>query len=327
MNVLAKLRFSRDRAIELSDALIWVIFAILVVVNVLMQDNFLEIDNLESIFSIALVTIFSAAAAALVLLIAEIDLAIGAVLSLITVTVASLAPDNVFLAVLVAIGTGVGCGAVAGALVAYLRLPSIIVTLALSTVWGGIALYIMARPGGMVPMEFTTWILGSTPILATLGLGLASSWFVRTGLGRRVYGLGSDELGAYLSGIPLRLTKIAVFAIAGLLLGIAGVFLCGTIGAGDPLSGQDYTLVAITAAVLGGISFSGGRGTIWGAIAGALVLALITNIVLISGVSSFYQGMVNGGLLIASLALSKVVTGKWLPIPLPRFRRDDGGEL
>ncbi len=324
MSSFSRLRIATgQRAVEFSDALIWIILGILIVVNVSLQSNFLEPANIEAIFSVALVTIFAAAAAALVLLIAGIDLAIGAVLSLITVVVASVAPENLFLAIVLAIGVGVTCGAVAGGLVAFLRLPSIIVTLALSTVWGGLALYIMPRPDGMVPLEFGTWVLGSTPIVATIVLGLVSSWFVRTGLGRRMYGLGSDELGAYLSGISLRNTKIAVFAVAGGLLGCAGIALCGVTGAGDPLSGQSYTLVAITAAVLGGVSFSGGRGTIWGAIAGALALALITNIVQVSGVSSFYQGMVDGGLLISSLALSKVVTGRWLPLPTPKFREKE----
>ncbi len=310
-----------NRAIELSDILVWGILGILIVANVTFQSNFLSWPNIQALASVALVTVFAAAAAALIMLIAEIDLSIGAVLSLITVTVATVAPDNALLAVLVALGVGVGCSLVTGSLVAYLRLPSIIVTLALSAVWGGVALYVMERPGGMIPVEFGEWVMGDTPIIAALLLGLASSWFIRTGLGRRMYGLGSDELGAYLSGIPLATTKLAVFGVAGLMMGFAGIALCGVTGAGDPLSGQSYTLVAITAAVLGGIAFAGGRGTIWGAIMGTLVLTLITNLVQVLGVSSFYQGMVDGGLLIASLALSRVATGRWVPLPLPSFRK------
>jgi ribose transport system permease protein len=314
------------RAIEFTDVLIWAILAILVVVNILMQPTFLTSDNLNFIFSTALVLIFAAVAASLVMLIAEIDLAIGAVLSLVNVIIAVVAPDNALLAIVLAIAVGVTCGLVAGSLVAFLRLPSIIVTLALSTVWGGVALYVLERPGGAVPQQFADFMLGDAPLIACIVLALLSSWFVRTGLGRRVYGLGSDELGAYLSGISLVKTKLAVFAIAGVLLGLAGIALSGVTGAGDPLSGQSYTLTAITAAVLGGVSFAGGRGTIWGAIAGALVLTLITNIVQLSGVSSFYQGIFNGGLLIASLALSRVATGRWLPLPAPRFRKEASDE-
>lgn len=302
------------RSIEVSDLLIWVILGILVVVNVLFQPSFLTLRNLEFVFSSSLVLLFAAAAAGYVMLIAEIDLSIGAVMTLVNVLIATLTPTDPMLAIALGLVAGVACGLVSGSLVAFVRLPSIIVTLAMSTIWAGIALFIMPRPGGSVPSEFSSWMYSPVPMIATIILAVATVWFARTAAGRRVYGLGSDELGAFLSRISLPGTKLLVFGIAGLLLGFGGIALSGITSVGDPLSGQSYTLKAITAAVLGGISFAGGRGLIPGALAGALALTLITNVTQFAGVSSFYQGIVDGGLLILSLALSRVVTGRWIPL-------------
>jgi ribose transport system permease protein len=312
----------RTRSIEVSNLLIWLILAVLVAVNLWFQPNFLDLSNLQFVFSSSLVLLFAAAAAGYVMLIAEIDLSLGAVMTLVNVLIATVAPDNAALAVVLAVAVGIGCGLVSGALVAFIRLPSIIVTLAMSTVWGGIALFIMSRPGGSVPLEFSGWMYSALPMVATAVLAVASIWLARTPAGRNIYGLGSDELGAFLSRISLPGTKLLVFGIAGLLLGLGGVALSGITSVGDPLAGQSYTLKAITAAVLGGISFAGGRGLIAGALAGALALTLITNVTQFAGVSSFYQGIVDGGLLILSLALSRVVTGKWINVGLPSFRKD-----
>lgn len=308
------------RSVEMSDLLIWIILAVLVAVNVFFQPNFLTLGNLQFVFSSSLVLLFAAAAAGYVMLIAEIDLSIGAVMTLVNVLIATLTPSNPWLAIGLGLAVGVLCGLVSGSLVAFIRLPSIIVTLAMSTIWSGIALFIMSRPGGAVPYEFSSWMYSPLPIIVTAVLAAATIWFAHTSAGRRVYGLGSDELGAFLSRISLPGTKLLVFGIAGLLLGFGGIALCGITSVGDPLSGQSYTLKAITAAVLGGISFAGGRGLIPGALAGALALTLITNVTQFAGVSSFYQGIVDGGLLILSLALSRVVTGKWIPLGRPLAR-------
>lgn len=305
------------RSIEVSDLLIWIILAVLVAVNLYFQPTFLELSNLQFVFSSSLVLLFAAAAAGYVMLIAEIDLSIGAVMTLVNVLIATLTPADPVLAIVLALVVGVACGLVSGSLVAFVRLPSIIVTLAMSTIWAGIALFIMSRPGGSVPSVFSAWMYSPLPMIATGVLAVASIWLARTAVGRRIYGLGSDELGAFLSRISLPGTKLLVFGISGLLLGLGGIALSGITSVGDPLSGQSYTLKAITAAVLGGISFAGGRGLIPGALAGALALTLITNVTQFAGVSSFYQGIVDGGLLILSLALSRVVTGKWIPLGRP----------
>ncbi|KQS02484.1 hypothetical protein ASF93_10580 [Microbacterium sp. Leaf347] len=314
MSAVTAVRRSTRRSIEVSDLLIWAILLVLVALNVAFQPTFLTAGNLEFVFGSSLVLLFAAAAAGYLMLIAEIDLSIGAVLTLVNVLIATLTPDNAVLAIVLGIVVGLVCGLITGSFVAFLRLPSIIVTLAMSTIWAGIALFIMSRPGGSVPTEFTVWIYGPAPMYVTLVLLIVTVWLARTPMGRKIYGLGSDELGAYLSRISLPGTKLFVFGLSGVILGLGGVALSGITSVGDPLSGQSYTLKAITAAVLGGISFAGGRGLIPGALAGALALTLITNVTQFAGVSSFYQGIVDGSLLILSLALSKVVTGRWIPL-------------
>ncbi len=305
---------STRRYVEASDLLIWLMLAILVIINLAFQPTFLSWPNLEFIFGSSLVLLFAAAAAGYLMVIAEIDLSLGAIMTLANVLIATLTPVNPWAAIALSVVVGIGCGLINGSMVAFLRLPSIIVTLAMSTVWGGIALFILPRPGGTVPSQFSAWIYGPLPMIVVAVLAVASIWFARTPAGRRVYGLGSDELGAFLSRISLPGTKLLTFGIAGLLLGLGAVALSGITSVGDPLSGQSYTLKAITAAVLGGISFAGGRGHIVGALGGALVLTLITNVTQFAGVSSYYQGIVDGSLLILSLALSRVVVGRWIPL-------------
>lgn len=323
MSAIVGRRLLGRRTIELSDLLVWGIVVALLVVNTILQPSFLSGTNIRFVFSSSLVLIFAAAAVTLVIVIAEIDLALGTVLSMITVLIARYASSDPVLAVVLALCTGIACELIAGALVAYLRLPSIIVTLALSIVWGGVALSVMSQPGGSVPQVFANMMNGDFPIIATVVLAAVGIWFEHTGLGRRLFGLGSDELGAKLSGIPLVGTKLWTFGLAGLLLGISGVCLAGVTSAGDPLAGSSYTLTAITSAVLGGVAFSGGRGTITGAIGGALVLTLITDTVQLTGVSSFYSSVVDGALLIASLVLSRAATGRWIRLGIRDIRTSE----
>jgi ribose transport system permease protein len=310
----------RVRSVEMADLLIWVIVVALLITNLVFQPSFLNAANLEFLVGSTLVLLFAAAAVGYLMLIAEIDLSVGAIMTLVNVLIATLTPASAPLAIVLGAVVGVLCGLVNGAMVAYWRLPSIIVTLAMSTVWGGVALFILPRPGGSVPTAFTEWIYGPIPIVVLVALAAATVWFARTPAGRRVYGLGSDELGAFLSRISLPGTKLLTFGIAGLLLGLGGVALSGVTSVGDPLAGQSFTLKAITAAVLGGIAFAGGRGQVIGALGGALALALITNVTQFAGVSSFYQGIVDGVLLIGSLALSRFVVGKWVPLGRPRAK-------
>ncbi|MGH2842145.1 MAG: ABC transporter permease, partial [Solirubrobacteraceae bacterium] len=224
-------------------------------------------------------------------------------------------------AIVVAVAVGTVLGALAGLLTTMLRLPSIIVTLALSSVWAGLALYVLPTPESGISSSFGNLTNGYVPLYLSLALVVLWLWLARTRFGRRVYAVGSSENAAYTAGIPIVSTKVVAFAISGALLALGALMLSATTGGGDPLSGSSITLEAIAAAVLGGVSFQGGKGSLIGAIFGAVALTLITNLVFNTGASAFYQGVVYGILLVLALALSRFTSRRWIRMPVPAIGR------
>lgn len=310
--------------VNLGDATIYLTAVALLAVNTALQPNFIQASNLLYVLGTALPLVFAAAAQGLVMLTSSIDLAAGSVISVTNVLVVVLIGHGSALAVMIAIVAGVVLGTIAGLLTTLLRLPSIIVTLALSSIWGGLALYILPTPRGGLPDALGKLTVGANPLWLTLALLAAWLWLARTPLGKRIYALGSSESAAYMAGVSVLRTKLIAFSISGGLLAVGAIMLSATTGGGDPLSGAAITLQTIAAAVLGGISFRGGKGSLVGAIAGAIVLALITNVVFYTGVSAFYQGVVYGALLVLALALSRFTSHRWVRLPRPSLIRSAG---
>jgi ribose transport system permease protein len=304
-------------AVNLGDATIYLTVIALFIVNVILQPRFAQVSNLLYLLGTTLPLVFAAVAQGLVMLTSSIDLASGSIISLTNVTIEVLVGHGSATAIVVAIVAGTILGALAGLLTAVLRLPSIIVTLALSSVWAGIALYVLPQPQSGVPDWFSDLTNGYVPLYFTLALVALWLWLARTRFGRRIYAVGSSENAAYTAGIPVVATRVAVFAISGALLALAALMLSSTTGGGDPLSGSSITLEAIAAAVLGGISFQGGKGSLIGAIFGALALTLITNLVFNTGASAFYQDVVYGILLVLALAMSRFTSRRWIRMPVP----------
>lgn len=310
--------------INLGDATIYITVVVLLAINTALQPNFIQVSNLLYVLGTALPLVFAAVAQGLVMLTSSIDLAAGSIISLTNVLVVVLIGHGSLAAIAVAILAGVAVGTLAGLFTTLLRLPSIIVTLALSSIWAGLALYILPTPRSGLPGSLSQLTAGSTPLWLTLALVVAWLWLARTPLGKRIYALGANENAAYMAGISVLRTKLIVFAISGGLLALAAIMLSATTGGGDPLSGTPITLQTIAAAVLGGISFRGGKGSLVGAVAGAIVLALITNVVFYTGASAFYQGVVYGVLLVLALALSRFTSHRWVRIPRTSFTRSIG---
>jgi ribose transport system permease protein len=246
-------------------------------------------------------------------------LATGSIVSLVNVLVVVLIGHGSGIAIALALLAGVAMGLVAGLITTLLRLPAIIVTLALSSVWAGIALYVLPTPRGGLPAWFQRILSGSNPLWILLVLIVMWEWFSRTTPGKNIYAIGANENAAYMGGVPILRTRLLVFAISGLLLALSALSLSASTGGGDPLSGTALTLQAIAAAVLGGINFRGGSGSLVGALAGAIVLALITNLVYYTGASAFYQGVVYGGLLILALSLTRFTGNR--TVTLRRLRK------
>ncbi len=200
---------------------------------------------------------------------------------------------------------GAAVGAVTGLLVTLLRLPPIIVTLATSFIWTGVALLIMPIPGGSVPESLSDALAGDvpTPLLIVAALAVLWKLWTLTPLGFASAVFGDNPAGAFRSGIDIGRARVAAYALSGVLSMSAGLFLAAQTGGGDPTIGTPYTLNSITAAVLGGIAFSGGAGTMRGALAGAMLLTAMISVMFLLGISAFYQYIAQGVVILIAMAL------------------------
>jgi ribose/xylose/arabinose/galactoside ABC-type transport system permease subunit len=249
-----------------------------------------------------------------VILIAGIDLSVGSVVALVSVLVGIFmlnfgipAP----LAILMAILAGSGIGLINGTIIALGGLPAFVTTLGMLAVAKGLALGITggATISGF-PAEFlwlgqgTLWIL---PVPAWVAIVIAlTGHFVltRTTFGRQVYFLGSNEEAAVLSGIRVKRVKILVFMIASTLAAVSAVLETARLSVSQPSAGGGYELVAIGAAVIGGVSLFGGVGSILGTALGTTLLLLINNGLILLGISPYWQQVFSGSIIIAAVALN-----------------------
>ncbi|WP_105974086.1 ABC transporter permease [Streptomyces geranii] len=260
--------------------------------------------------------ILAAAGQTTVMLTGGIDLSLGAVLALamaVFATYDAQGAGGVITAAVLALLVAVGAGAVNGTLVAYAGLPPIVVTLAASFLWGGVTLVVLPQPGGTVPGGLVDaynngWNGVALPAVAVAVVLVGWKLLRTTRHGLALYAVGGNEHGAYASGLHTRGVKISGYALAGVFTGLAGIGLAVQTGSADPTIGAPYTLNSIAAAVLGGISFFGGVGRMRGTVLGALVIGLLTNLLLFTGISPFYQLVAQGVILVVALALKTYLT-------------------
>lgn len=270
--------------------------------------NYFEISTLAS-GSAALA--FAAMGETVVVLTGGFDLSVGAVVSLVNVVLATHMGDSLESKVGWALG-GIAIGALAGivngACVAFLRLQSIVVTLATMFIAGGATLLVLKEPGGQIPADFASLLTGDALpkllpapfVLLALAYGI---WLLIRGarIGTAIYAIGNDEGAAFASSVDVRLVKFFAYAFGGALYGVAGVFISAQTGSGDPNVGQAMLLQVFTAVVLGGTVFGGGRGGLLGSIVGAYTLAVISSILLVLNVSAYYSTIVEGAIIVLAV--------------------------
>lgn len=257
-------------------------------------------------FPLALVTM----AQALLMLNGGITLAVGPMVSLGGVIAATTmgGPAGTAGGIAFAAIAGLAIGSLIGAMVAYLRLPAIIVTLAGSFIITGVALLILPRPGGFVPAWFCEWLAGDTPTAFILLVVVVVAWklFMATPTGLGIYAAGDNPVGAFRSGVPVERVKVISFALSGLLAALAGLFVAAQTGSGDPVIGNPFTLNSIAAAVLGGVGFLGGKGTMRGAICGSLLLSVMINVMFFLGFPPVAQYVAQGLIIVGAVAIPEL---------------------
>ena len=251
----------------------------------------------------------AAVAQAIVVISGGIDLSVGSMMALTSVTSAVLMKgqsDAVAVVIVIAIlGMGLLLGTINGGLIVATRVPDIIVTLAMLFVWAGFALLVLHTPGGGAApwlMEsirgplVSEWLPRAVVVLAVV-VGVVWVPLQRSTVGLSLYALGSNRLAAFRSGVPVGRTKILSYALAGLFSALGGLALTASTGIGSPVPGS-YTLESVAAIVLGGVSLAGGRGGVVGPIIAVVVLALIRTDLTFLGVNPNWSEVIQGAILI-----------------------------
>ena len=284
--------------------------ALLCVAMACVSREFLAAQNLSNIVRQVSINAMLAVGMSVVIFSGGIDLSVGAVLALSMTTVAGAMRSGlpVPLAIALALAVGLLCGSINGLLVAYVRLPAIIVTLAMMEIPRGAALlYTKGYPLSGLPEPFAFWGRGQalgvpTPILIMLAL-FATAYVVLNHypVGRYLYGLGGNEEAVRLSGVRVERYKLLAYAASGFTAALGGVVLSSRLMSGQPNAGQGFELDAIAAVVLGGASITGGRGHILGTLVGALMLGVLDNGLNLMGVSPYMQRVLKGGIIILAI--------------------------
>ena len=261
----------------------------------------------------------AAVAQAIVVISGGIDLSVGSMMALTSVTSAALMKgQSESFGVVVVLGVlwlGIALGTINGTLVVITKVPDIVVTLAMSFVWAGAALLVLNTPGGGSSEWLKGLVTGSIlsewipRALVTMVVIVGVIWIPlrRSTTGLALYAVGSDRLAAFRSGVSVGRTKVFAYALTGLFSAFGGLALTATTGIGSPVPGA-YTLLGIAAIVLGGVSLAGGRGGVAGPVVAVFVLALVRTDLTLLGVNSNLSTVVQGTILIGVVMFGSLLT-------------------
>ncbi|SIR52739.1 ribose ABC transporter membrane protein [Halanaerobium kushneri] len=288
---------------------------VLVIVLSFMSPYFLTIPNLLNVVrQVSIIAVISFGMT-MVILTGGIDLSVGSMLAFSGAVAAGMMVNsglNVFLAILIGLAAGTALGLFNGLAVAKAKLPAFIVTLAMMTVARGFTLiYTNGRPISGFDETFRFFgagYLGRIPIPVVIMFILLIVIYIllkKTPFGRYIYAIGGNETATKLSGINTDKIKIAVYALNGFLAAVSGIILTSRLNSAQPMAGEGYELDAIAAVVLGGTSLSGGSGGVIGTIIGALIIAVLNNGLNLLNVSSFYQLVAKGAVILLAVFLDR----------------------
>ncbi|MCI9622409.1 MAG: ABC transporter permease [Lachnospiraceae bacterium] len=276
------------------------------------SSSFLTVTNIFNILKQNSVYGILAVGMTFVIVTGGIDLSVGAIVAMSACFAASLAQDGtttpIFAAILVGVLIGMGCGAFSGFFIAFANIPAFIATLATCTIARGIVyVFTDGRPVTGVSAAYkyigrASW--GPVPVAVVLYAAflIAGTFLLKyTKYGRHVFAIGGNKQAATVSGIHVKRVEFLVYMISGFCAAFAGLLLSSRIQTGQPAGGDGYELDAITAAVIGGASLSGGKGSVFGSFIGILVVGILTNGLDLLNVSSYYQQIIKGAIILLAV--------------------------
>jgi ribose transport system permease protein len=297
------------------------------------KNKFLNVQNLAQLAKDTSFIAIMAVGATFVIISGGIDLSVGAIYALASVLAAMVfsyfGPDGpgggasgmggVLLGILTCVGVATLCGLANGGMIVALRVHPFIITLGTMAVFRGIA-FVMTKGQSIsgFPETFRSmvkWEVGNgltlVPLVVMVVVAIVGGIYLkRLAAGRRIYAIGGNELASRFSGIRVERVKLSVYLIAGLTAGIAALLSLGYYGAGTSSDGQGYELNVIAAAVVGGASLSGGKGSALGALLGALVIQMISSGIVILGIDQNYSQIIIGSVVIIAVVLDQF--NNWL---------------
>jgi ribose transport system permease protein len=296
-----------------SYVIVGALFLLLVIAGGFLSDRFLTWRNFGNLFQQLVVLGMVSLGQTFVVLMGGIDLAVGALVSALTVFLASFLewrPDLLWLALPLSVVLAVAIGALNGLLIVVLRVHSLIVTLGMSSIIFGATLMYRREPGGSVPNSFADFAyasVGNIPVSAIVLVAIfafAGLWLQRTRSGRNIYFAGGDPEAARLNGVQVDRVIILAYALSGLCAAGAAIFLTARTGVGDPRIGAALTLQSITPVVVGGTILAGGRGGVLGTLLGVLLVTTLNNLLNFVNVSSYYQWVIQGLIIIIAVGFN-----------------------
>ncbi|WP_028522263.1 ABC transporter permease [Runella limosa] len=292
----------------------------------LLSDKFFTVSNFWNVLRQISVNICLSVGMTLVVLMAGIDLSVGSVLALCGAITAGLfkmgievPSQNLYVgftllgASVAGVLTGALLGFFNGFVITRFKVPSFVATLAMLTVARGLTmLWTKGFPISGLGEQFaymgTGWFLGvPVPVwISATVVGLAVFLSDKTKLGRYIYAIGGNENASLLSGININKVKVIVYTIAGALAAVGGLMVTSRLDSAQPNAGTGYELDSIAAVVIGGTSLSGGKGSIWGTVLGAIIIGVLNNGLVLLNVSPFWQQVVKGFVILLAVIIDKV---------------------
>ena len=289
---------------------IYIVLIVMFIACSFLSPYFLSTNNLMNVARQLCVGILLAYAEMILIVSGFLDLSIGSVLALAGVLSVSMykSTHSMALALLVAFAVGVACNMVNALFVAQFDVPAFIATLGMQQVARGIALY---YTGGANILQLGKFVrlgqgmVGAVPVPVIIVLGITIVvWYLfnHTRYGRNLYAIGGNRKAAEASGIDAKKNIFISYAIVGLLAGLAGAIFMARNNSGIPNGAVGYEMTGLTAAIVGGTSFSGGVGTVMGTVAGAFIIGFLENIMNLIGVNSYVQSIIKGAIIVFAVA-------------------------
>ena len=292
---------------------------LLIIVVSILNPSFLSITNIFNVLRQVSISAIIAFGMTFVILTGGIDLSVGSTLALTGAIAASMLSSGMdpLLTIGIALIVGLVLGALNGVIITKGKVAPFIATLATMTIYRGLTLvYTDGRPISGLGDHYSFQLIGKGYFLGfpvpvvTMVIAFIILYFIlqKTTFGRRVYAVGGNEEAAKLSGINTDRVKIAVYAITGFLAALAALILTSRLNSAQPTAGESYELDAIAAVVLGGTSLNGGKGWIFGTLVGALIIGVLNNGMNLIGVSSFWQQVVKGIVILIAVLMDRKKT-------------------